>query len=88
MVFRVGEISFQVSAPEIFSAVAIMFHAGDGKVMCAFFPLDTESWNRWALVSQIFGGDVNEYRLSVSCIKGNRLSPTELSSSVLDIIPM
>ncbi|XP_075020567.1 rho GTPase-activating protein 26 isoform X2 [Calonectris borealis] len=37
MVFWVGEISFQVSAPEILYAVAIMFHAGDGKVTCAFF---------------------------------------------------
>lgn len=55
--------------------------------MC-FFPLDTESWNRWALVSQIFGDDVNEHRFSVSCIKGKRLCPMELSSSGLDIIPM
>ena len=88
MVFWVGEISFQVSAPEIFYAVAVMFHAGDGKAACAFFPLDTESWKRWAPVSQIFGDDVNEHRFSVSCIKGKRLCPMELSSSVLDIIPM
>lgn len=39
--------------------------------------MDTESWNRWPLISQVFGDDVNEHRLSVSCIKGKRLCPVD-----------
>lgn len=37
MVFWVGGIRFQVSAPEISYAVVIRFHAGDGKAACACF---------------------------------------------------
>lgn len=77
-VFWVGEISFQVSAPEILYAVAIMFHAGERqKSNVCFLTLDPGSWNRWALVSQLSGDDVNEHRLSVSCTKGKRLRPVE-----------
>lgn len=76
MVFWVGEISFQVSAPEI-NAVAIMFHAGGGKVTCAFSLWILGAGIGWALVSQLSGDDVNDHGLSVSCTKGKRLRSVE-----------